>query len=249
MLLKLISCEIFFREMCAATALSPHALDVEFLPKGLHDIGASGMLSRLQTAVDGVDPDKYSTILLGYGLCNNGIAGLTARSLPVVVPRAHDCIALFFGSKEKYLAYFDSHPGVYFKTTGWIERGEAAGELRQISIPRRMGMDQSYETLVARYGEDNARYLWNELCDMSKNYRQLTFIEMGVEPDSSFERQTREEAARRGWAFEKFRGDLSLIQRLVNGDWNDREFLVLQPGERIVARYDEGIIAKEKFEA
>jgi hypothetical protein len=112
-----------------------------------------------------------------------------------------------------------------------------------------MGMDQSFESLVARYGEDNARYLWNELCDTSKNYRQFTFIEMGVEPDSSFERRTREEAAARGWAFEKIRGDLSLIQRLVNGDWNDREFLVLQPGEQIVALYDEGIIASKKLDA
>jgi hypothetical protein len=247
MFLKLISCEIFFREMCAAAALSPHAIDVEFLPKGLHDIGAPGMISRIQSVLDRVDPAKYSAILLGYGLCNNGIAGLVAGPLPVIVPRAHDCIALFFGGRERYQAYFDSHPGVYFKTTGWIERGEVEGELSQISIQRRLGMDQSFEALVARYGEDNARYLWNELCDLTKHYRQYTFIEMGVEPDSSFEKRTREEASERGWIFEKVRGDLSLIHRMLNGEWDEKEFLVLKPGEQIVVRYDEGIIAAEKF--
>ena len=44
MQLKLIACEIFYREMCAAVARSPNQVDVEFLPKGLHDIGAEGLV-------------------------------------------------------------------------------------------------------------------------------------------------------------------------------------------------------------
>ncbi len=36
--LKLISCEIFFREMEAAAARSRHRIDLTFLPKGLHDL-------------------------------------------------------------------------------------------------------------------------------------------------------------------------------------------------------------------
>ena len=40
---KLISCEIFTREVCAAVQASPNTIDIEFLPKGLHDIGADGM--------------------------------------------------------------------------------------------------------------------------------------------------------------------------------------------------------------
>jgi hypothetical protein len=245
MLLKLISCEIFFREICAAVARSPHTIDIEFLPKGLHDIGAKGMLERLQSALDRVDSGRYEAVLFGYGLCNNGIAGLTARSLPIILPRAHDCISLFFGSKERYQAYFDGHPGVFFKTTGWIERGVDSGELSQISIQRRTGMDQSYEELVARYGEDNAQYLWGEFCDMSRNYGQLTFIEMGIEPDDSFERRTRDEAIARGWNFEKVKGDMSLIRRLVDGIWDEREFLIVRPGQCVAARYDEGIIHAE----
>jgi hypothetical protein len=245
MRLKIIGCEIFYREICAAVSRSPNTIDIEFLPKGLHDIGSAGMRERLQAVLDRVDEGRYQAILFGYGLCNNGIVGLTARSVPAVIPRAHDCITLFFGSKECYRSYFDTHPGVFFKTTGWIERGTDTGELSQISIQRRTGMDRSYEELVSMYGEENARYLWKELGDFSKHYRQLTFIEMGVEPDDRFELQTRDEAAARGWAFEKVPGDLSLIQRMIDGPWDDREFLVLQPGKRVVARYDEGIIASE----
>jgi hypothetical protein len=78
-----------------------------------------------------------------------------------------------------------------------------------------------------------------------RHYRQITFIEMGVEPDGSFERRAREEAATRGWAFEKLAGDLGMIQRLVNGEWNQKEFLVVPARHRIAASYDHAIIAAE----
>ena len=41
MRLKLISCEVLYREMCAAISRAPHEVDVEFLPKGLHDEGVA----------------------------------------------------------------------------------------------------------------------------------------------------------------------------------------------------------------
>ena len=246
MRLKLISCEIFYREMCAAVARSPHTVDIDFLPKGLHDIGTESMRERLQAAIDRVDSTSYQNVLLGYGLCNNGIAGLQARAIPLVVPRAHDCITLFLGSKERYLEYFNNHPGVYFKTTGWIERGDAAGELSQLAIGRKMGLGSTYEELVAKYGEDNARYLWEELNDSTKHYRQMTFIEMGVEPDGSFEQRARDEAAQRGWQFEKLKGSLGMIQRLVDGLWDDKDFLIVPPGGRIQALYDDGVVGLEK---
>jgi len=43
-------------------------------------------------------------------------------------------------------------------------------------------MTQSYEQLVAKYGEDNAKFLYEQLCNMTRNYTGLTFIEMGIEP-------------------------------------------------------------------
>src|SRR5512133_1819809 len=116
---KLISCEILYREICGVVARSTNQVDVEFLTKGLHDIGATQMVEHLQNAVDRVDPEQYSAILLGYALCGTGLVGLTARTLPLVIPRAHDCITLFLGSRDRYLDYFQGNPGVYFRTTGW----------------------------------------------------------------------------------------------------------------------------------
>src|ERR1035438_8361996 len=117
MRLKLIGCEVLYREMCHACAHSPHCVDLEFLPKGLHDLGGKTMAAKIQEAVDRTEEGVYQAILLGYGLCGNGLDGLTARHTRLVLPRAHDCIALLMGSHARYQAYFDGNPGTYYRST------------------------------------------------------------------------------------------------------------------------------------
>jgi hypothetical protein len=245
---KLISCEVFYREMCDAVARSPHQIDIEFLPKGLHDIGCVGMCARLQKAVDAIDTSRYDAILLGYALCNNGIVGLRAPSIPLIVTRGHDCMTLFFGSRNRYLQYFNDHPGTYFLTSGWIERGSDAGELNQISIQHTTGMDRTYEDLVQQYGEESARYIYEQL-DQTRHYRRITFIRMGSEPNESFRLHAERRAADHKWEFEEVDGDMTMIRRLVNGNWSDADFLVVPPGWRIAARYDDTIITAEPVES
>jgi len=243
--LKLIACEVLHREMCAAAARSPHQVDLEFLPKGLHDLGSAAMQARLQEIADAVDPASYEAILFGYALCGNGLAGLVSRAIPLVIPRAHDCIALLMGSRERYLQYFEGNPGVYFRSTGWLERG---GNLEQATLHMvrdKTGAGFALGDLIARYGEDNGRYLFEQLTGYQRHYRQLTYIATGLEPDARFEEQARAEAAHRGWKFESIRGDLGLFEKLVAGDWDDADFLVVPPGWRVKPVYDGSIIAKE----
>ncbi len=242
MRLKLIACEILYRELCAVVARSINQIDIEFLPKGLHDIGQEKMQARLREVLAAVDPSCYDAVLLGYALCSNGLLGLTSPGVPLVIPRGHDCITLFLGSKERYMDYFQSHTGVYFQTTGWLERGANTHQDNPQSIAQKSGMTQSYEDLVAKYGEDNAKFLYEQLCDMTRNYSGMTYIEMGVEPDDRFEQQARTQAAQRGWTFTKVEGDMSLIRALVDGPWDDARFLVVPPGQRVAASFDDNII-------
>ncbi|MCX7011926.1 MAG: DUF1638 domain-containing protein, partial [Candidatus Sumerlaeota bacterium] len=72
MRLKLISCDVLFREVCAAAARSVNRVDLEFFPKGLHDLGSDKMSARLQEAIDRAKPEQHEAVALGYGLCNNG---------------------------------------------------------------------------------------------------------------------------------------------------------------------------------
>ena len=138
---------------------------------------------------------------------------------------------------------------VFAETTGWIERGSDLDQLDHSAISKKSGIGQSYEELAARYGEENAKFLYEQIGDYTRHYGQYTFIEMGLEPDDRFERLAREQAAERGWKFEKVRGDMSLLQRLVDGAWDEADFLVVPPGSRVAATYDERIIQAERIPA
>ncbi|MGO9230048.1 MAG: DUF1638 domain-containing protein [Bryobacteraceae bacterium] len=238
MRLKLISCEVLFREMCDACARSPHQVDLEFLPKGLHDLGGRPMAAKVQEAVDRTPEGVYDAILLGYGLCGNGLDGLAARHTPVVLPRAHDCIALLMGSRERYQAYFEGNPGTYYRSTGWLERGKGLQQLTHNTI----GMDESLEALIRKYGEDNGRYLYQELTRYRSQYSKLTYLETGLEPDEKFVAEAAAEAADQGWSFERLAGDLAWLRRLVQGEWTETEFVIARPGQRIAASFDAEVV-------
>jgi hypothetical protein len=242
---KLIGCEVLFREVCAAVARSPHQVDVEFLPKGLHDTGGAAMCARLQEAVDRNDPLGYRFILLGYALCGGGTAGLQARQTPLVIPRAHDCITLLMGSRDRYRDYFTNHAGVYFASAGWLERGQGIDQGVLAHTRERTGAGWSLAELIAQYGEDNGRYLHAEFTRYEKAYRRLTFIRTGLEPDGRFAEQARANARSHGWEFESIEGDLRIVQALTDGLWetaaNAVDFAILGPGERLAPSYNDDI--------
>jgi hypothetical protein len=238
MRLHLIGCEVILRELCHAVARSPHLVQVEFLSKGLHDRGARAMREAIQARIDAVSEARPDAVLLGYGLCGNGLSGLEARGVPLVLPRAHDCITLLLGDRERFSQYFRSHPGVYYRSIGWVERG---ADLEPM-VREQTGAGMTRDALIERYGEDNGSFLFEELNRYRQTYSQLTYIETGLEPDGRFEAQARTEAAEKGWSFETLNGDLGLFERLLAGDWDDRDFLVVPPGGVVAACHDDRIV-------
>jgi len=235
--LRAIACEILYREMCLIAANSPNIIDLEFMPKGLHDLGPEGMRQALQERIDAADPAVYDGIVMGYGLCSNGTAGLVARSVPLVVPRAHDCITLFLGSKESYQAYFDRHPGTYFRTTGWTERDFCN---QRGSIPHRLGTDRTYEQYVEQYGRENADFIQEMLGSWERHYDRMAFIDVGVANFLPYAEEAEREAIQRGWSFERLQGNLGLVEALLDGPWLEDRFVVVQPGQELVPTSDNG---------
>ena len=243
---KLIACEVLFRECAAAMASCPAIVDPEFVPKGLHDMGEGPMSKRLQEIIDSVDQSRYDAILLAYGLCNYGTRGLHA-SIPLVLPRAHDCITLLLGSRQRYDEYFAGNPGTFFKSSGWIER-DADPNASPASITAKLGMDHNRAALVEQYGEENADFLMESMGDWFHNYRKLAFIDTGVGDRVRYLKVAGDQAREKGWELETVAGSRVLLERLLAGAWDPDDFLVLQPGEAIDASWDARIVCPLRME-
>ena len=52
----------------------------------------------------------------------------------------------------------------------------------------------------------------------------------------------KEIARQKNWKYKRFDGKDSLITDLIEGHWNSERFVVLEPGQEIVASADEEVI-------
>lgn len=245
MRLKAIICEVLTREIESLTARSTHKVDVDILTMGLHDLGVS-MRPHIQERIDAADGFGYDAIVLGYALCGRGCEGLRAGKTQLVMPRAHDCIGLLMGSRHRFQAYFENHPGVYYRSPGWIEFQKPGQRLEQTAASTRdiIGERRSLDDLIAQYGEDNGRFLFEQFSAYRRKYSGLTYISTGVGGEERLVCQARAEAEQEGWVFEEVHGSLDLLGRLLNGAWDAEDFLVVPPGATVRAT-----LGDEIFEA
>jgi hypothetical protein len=246
MRLKVIACDVLNREISYLSSLSKCYVDVIYLNQGLHNT-PDILREKLQEQVDlahtgfpynyfGAAPD-YDYIILGYGLCSNGIVGISSERIPLVIPRGHDCITLLLGSKKVYKDYFDRHCGTYWYSRGWIERSIQPGEERFKGI---------YNDYVLKYGEDNAEYLMDMEQGWMKEYNQATFVEWDCLNNSEYYKDYSKNCAEfLKWNYDELKGNRSLLEKIMNGIFDDNEALVVPPGKRIISSYDENIITFE----
>ena len=240
MRLKCLGCDALARPIYLCAAQSPHIVDVTLQRLGLHE-DPDDLRSRLQGVVDSAEGEGYDAVALAYGLCGKSTAGLVARDIPVVMPRAHDCITLFLGSRERYKSAFDSCPGTYWYALDYIERRDDTGTALSLGSGVDTDLPAVYDEYVEKYGKDNADYLMEVMGAWQAHYQRAVFIDMGVGDGTSVESLARAEADRRGWSFERMAGDLVLIRRLLFGDWGD-DFLLLQPGQKVVMATHAGVV-------
>jgi hypothetical protein len=238
MRLQFIVCKVMQKEAYYCAARSPNTVDVVLMKQGLHN-EPEKLRQEVQKALDVTNDAQgrpYDASLLGYGLCSNGIIGLSAK-IPVVVPRGHDCITLLLGSKNVYKEYFESHRGVYWFSPGWIETDTQPGKER---------FERTLKEYIEKYGEDNARYLMETTQNWMKEYDWATYIDWGFANSAQEKDFTRKAAEFLNWKYDEVQGDTGLMQKLVDGKWDEKDFLIVRPGQKITEDLtSEGIIRAE----
>lgn len=193
-------------------------VEVKVIEFGLHNypqklnIKLHDVLQKLESE------KKQDLILLGYGLCSDGVVGLKSDHAQIVIPKTFDCIAVFLGSRDVYKEQLKREPGTYYLTKGWIEYGQTP-----LSILRRQ------HEWTKKYDEKTIRRVARE---MIKNYRRVAFIKTGAYEPESYIAYSREVAAAFGLEFEVVPGAVGLLKKLLDGHWDDN-FLVVDPGQEI----------------
>jgi hypothetical protein len=241
MRLKAIVCEVFARQAYYVAAFSSHVIDIELVRKGLHN-EPDTLRAELQSKLDAVPEGQYDAIALGYGLCSNSTAGVVCPHTPMIVPRAHDCITLYLGSAERYAQEFRQNPGTYWFTADYIERG---GDDNRISLGAadEKDMSKTYQEYVEKYGKDNADYLMEVMGAWKQHYNRAAYIDTQEIRLPDYTGDVKDLAIRRGWNFEHMMGSLIIIHDLFEGNWDEKRFLTVPPGQTIVPCYDDQIIA------
>ena len=183
------------------TALLPEGLaqQVTYMDYGLHMLPRR-MTTTLQETIDAIK--EPSLVVLGYGLCGNGLQGLAADRHCLLVPRVADCIALLLGSQQAYQREFSAVPGTYYLSRGWLEAG---------SHPL-----SEYGGYVDKYGAEQAMWLMDQ---QYQSYERLALVAHSQAELDACRPQAEEIArfcARWDMRLEEILGPDGYVRQLVN---------------------------------
>ena len=236
-IIVVIACSVLEPEVRHLTAGATHILEMVFLPMGLHENPAL-LQQELQRAIDGAEArGECEAIVLVYGLCGRGVENLKHHRCPLVIARAHDCVTLFLGDKERYAAYQKDHPGSYWYNPGWI-RGKASPGPEREEYLRKGYAD--------KYDDDDVEYLLEMDRSALSHYDRAAYVGLGLgDPEKEVE-YTQTCAACQGWGFDRIPGDPALLIALLNGEWDEKRFLVVPPRHVIRLTGDETIMRAER---
>jgi phosphoribosylformylglycinamidine synthase PurS subunit len=191
----------------------------------------------LQTNLDQVDArTDIEAVALAYGLCGRGVAGLRPLRHRLVIPRAHDCITVFLGSKEAYAEHRRRCPTAYYYSPGW-NRG------RRVPGPERL--ESLRAEFAAKFDSEDVEFLLESERGLWAQHDTATYVDLGTDDSVAEAQYARKCADWLGWKFEHLRGDPTLLRDLLWGRWDEKRFQIIEPGMQLGHAPDESIMRSE----
>ena len=215
----IIACQVL---QSALEELLPEEMlrNTTFMDYGLHRVPAK-MAVTLQDAIDRIE--QPSLVVLGYGLCGNGLAEIKAGHHTLLIPKVDDCIALLLGSRQAYQREFSTEPGTYYLSKGWLESG---------SHPL-----SEFEEYTEKYGAEEAGWIMDQ---QYANYSRLALVAFQQSDLEQYRPQALKVARYcEQWdmRYAEILGSDRFIRRLVavirDIEKIDDEFVLVRPAEQI----------------
>ena len=195
----ILACQVFQNWLETLLPDLPGWDNITFFEYGLHRV-PKNLRRTIQDAIDHID--QPSLIMLGYGLCGNGLKDINSGKHYLLIPRTDDCIAMLLGSYQAYFKQISSEPGTYYLSKGWLEAG---------SNPL-----SEYKELEIKYGADKAAWLMDY---QYHNYKRLLMVARN-QSELEYYRpqalQVAEYCTRWGMRYEEMIGSDDYLQQLVN---------------------------------
>ena len=229
----IIACDVLEAEVeNRVKRLNLNPVSIRMLEMGKHDY-PDKLRTDLQGAIREMEDIGCERILFVYGLCSNSILGLKAEKAEMIFPRAHDCITLFLGSKERYAEIQKKEPGTYWFSPGWCrgKRVPGPGHFERVEAQYREQFD-----------EDEVEYLMEMEHEKYAHYAVAAYTDLGDGNVEESKAEAQSAATMLGMQYRHHEGDEGLLNRLLKGPWPESEFLVVPPGRTASYSPDEQII-------
>ena len=218
----ILACQVFQHWLeDLALAIPGWNPKITFFDYGLH---ATPKILRetLQDAIDSIS--QPSLIVLGYGLCGNGLNKINAGHHFLLIPRSDDCIAVLLGSYQAYLEEMKKEPGTYYLSKGWLEAGTNPLEESQ--------------NLEKKYGLEKANWLMEY---QYHNYKRLMMVARNPVELQIYQARAlkvAEYCTRWGMRYEEKLGSDQYLYKLIEiaNDFEklDDDFLLIPPGGNLI---------------
>lgn len=196
------------------------AQDINFFDYGLHAV-PKNLRQTLQQAIDGIE--QPSLVVLGYGLCGNGLDQIEAGKHYLLIPRTDDCIAIMLGSYQAYRHEIDREPGTYYLSKGWLEAGTNP-------LEESKKYAQKYDPATVDYLMDT----------QYQHYRRIMLVARDQPELEEYRSRAREVARfceRWGMHYEEMLGSDQFLKKLVDRAMGreqvDEDFLLVPPGGKL----------------
>ena len=209
---KIIACEVMKEELLAVKAACETSFD--FISMGLH-LRPEKLKVRLQEEIE--KTSGFSRIVMGFGLCGGTMKDIKAGNIRLTVPRVHDCLPVLTGCADIYKNKSERVTGTFFTSGGWME-GER-------SFPG------EYRRICTRYGPQKALGVMKTMLD---SYSRFMYIRTGHPREESSLRESLNLSAMLGLTHDIRTGNPDFLKRIVNGPWEDSEFINIDPGCSII---------------
>ena len=224
----IIACAVLAVDLKHSAGILGLDMEYKFLEAGLHNT-PNLLKEKLQAAIDKVSKTGlHDRIIIGYGICGKGTIGIQSRSVPLVIPKVHDCISLFLGGDKIYKDEFQKFPGTYYLSAGWCEQNtESVSQRKQWAWFGDQKLN--FNDLVVSHGRIAAHETFDFLNSWQKNYQRAAFIETGAKASLKYEEKAMEMAREYNWKYEKITGSQMLIKKLLNAEMSSPDILYVPP--------------------